>query len=81
MIPGTSDLKVVGVGWEVARDTVQSKSTDWSCRGTGFGSQHPQGSFQPAVIPVPEDMIHFSGLGRHCMHLYTGKQNTGIYNL
>ena len=43
------DLKI-DLSWG-CRDVL--KSTGCSCGGPGFGSQHPHGSLQPMITPVP----------------------------
>jgi hypothetical protein len=38
------------------------KSTGYSCRGPRFISQHPHGSTELSVTPVPRDLTPSSGL-------------------
>ena len=45
-------LRTTVGGW---RDGSVVKSTDSSSRGSGFNYQHPHGSSQLSVIPVPGD--------------------------
>lgn len=58
------------------------------CPSTGplFSSQHPRGSSQPSVSPVPGDLSASSGLHRHqaCKlytDTYTGKTSIQISNI
>jgi hypothetical protein len=41
------------------------KRTDCSCRGPRLGSQHPHGSPQLSLTPVPGDMMPSTGLCGH----------------
>lgn len=53
------------------------KSTERSSRGSGFGSQHSDGSSQPFVTPVPGDMIPYlfsTGSCTHVTHIHTYTQ-------
>ena len=61
-----SFLSVCGseIGWEAlsdsevgVRDSSVVKSTGCSFRGLGFTSQHPHGSLQLSVTPVPGDPL------------------------
>jgi hypothetical protein len=54
-------------GW---RDGSGVKSTGCSSRGLGFNSQHPHGSLQLFVTPVPGDLT--------LSHRQTCRQNTNI---
>lgn len=64
-------------GW---RDGSVIGSTGCSEGGSGFGSYHPHGSLQLAVIPVSTNPVLSSGLCGHlCMqavHMHTCGQNT-----
>jgi hypothetical protein len=42
-----------------------AKSTEYSCRGSGFNSQQPRGSSQLSVTPVPGDLTPSSALHGH----------------
>lgn len=49
------------------RCSVEKNATGCPCRGPGFDSQHPQGSSQPSVAPVPGDLTWPSaGTGHAC---------------
>jgi hypothetical protein len=48
-------------GW---KDSSVVKTTGCSYRGLGFGSLHPHSILQPFIIPVPGDLMPFSGLLR-----------------
>ena len=46
------------------------RSTGCSSRGPRFNSQHPHGSSQVSVTPVPGDLIPSSGLHGHQAHTW-----------
>jgi len=50
------DLSFFKNSMKVRRDGSGVKSTGCSCRGLGFGFQHPHGDSQPSLAPVPEDL-------------------------
>ena len=50
------------------RDGSVVKSKDYS-RGPGFKSQHPKGSSQPSLTPVPGTLTS-SGLQKHQIHVW-----------
>jgi hypothetical protein len=45
------------------------KSICRSCRGAGFHSHHLNCSSQPSLAPALGDLMLFSGLEGHCMHV------------
>ena len=47
------NLKCICWSW---RNGLVVKSTSCSSRGPGFSSQHPHGSSQVSLTPVPEDL-------------------------
>ena len=56
---GKAYTKEPAPGW---RDSSVVKSTDYSSRGPRFNSQHPHGSSQLSVTPVPGDP---TPMGKH----------------
>jgi hypothetical protein len=60
---------VAGESGEGCRGDSTVKSTGSSSRGSGFDSPHPHGVSQISVTPVPGNMMSFSGLHGHCMHV------------
>jgi hypothetical protein len=48
-------------------------AVDCSSKGSGFNSQHPHGSSQLSITPVPRDPIPF--------HRHACRQNTNAYKI
>lgn len=58
----TVTLAMKTSAWEVWGDGSAVKSTCYSSRGPGFGSQNPHKGSQPSITPVPEDRLSSSAL-------------------
>lgn len=56
---------------EFKKDYSVVNSTYYSCRGSGFGSQHLHGGSQLSVIPIPRVLMPFSGYIPKHKHSYT----------
>jgi hypothetical protein len=67
---GNHDQNVLYGGW---RDGSEVKNTDYSSRGPGFNSQHPHGSSQLSVTPVPGDLTP--------SHRHTSTQNNSAHEI
>lgn len=78
-----SQKQVLGAG----ESTQQSRALAFksSFRGPRFNSQHPHGSSQPPVTPVPRGPTISSDLpgqqGTHMVLIYTCRQNTSTYTI
>lgn len=58
----TVTLAMKTSAWEVWGDGSAVKSTCYSSRGPGFGSQNPHKGSQPSITAVPEDRLSSSAL-------------------
>jgi hypothetical protein len=56
---------------EVVSQWLEAQAT--LAKDPGFSSQHPHGSSQPSIIPVPGDLMLSSGLPEHLVPRHTGR--------